>query len=201
MSYFLTQILLTPEIIVKERITDTYSIHRLVYDQFERDCNESATTRKSPLWTVSTSGVFNKIIILSSIEPRKNVVSYINCKRSVITYPENILFNKKFIFKITANPTMKKEGKVVPIRDVKKVKAWLVRQGEKCGFIADSIIVSKLYADIFTYKKGYKVTINKADISGELRVQNLDKFKSAVFNGIGREKSFGCGLLQVIPKE
>lgn len=43
------------------------------------------------------------------------------------------------------------------------------------------------------------VTLNKADISGVLVVENDKLFTDAVLNGIGRSKAFGCGLLQVIP--
>lgn len=201
MPYFLTQIKLTPELIVRQKITDSYSIHRLVYDQFSRNNNDNSIKRSMPLWALSSVDIVNKVVILSSNPPRDDVVPYIQNNRNVIIYPEKIFLGKNFIFKITANPILKSNGKILPIRDCEDVKLWFTRQCDKNGFVAKNLIITNIRADIFKDKFCHLVTINKAEISGELTVNDPVKFKFAVLNGIGREKAFGCGLLQIIPKK
>lgn len=200
MPHYLTQIILMPEILVKEKITDTYSIHRVVYDQFPKDIGADAP-RTLPLWSLSSSGVLRKVVILSPEQPRADVKQYIQKNRSFIVFPENIMNSEAFIFKVTVNPVIKRDGKLIPIRDMQSVRQWFCRQAEKNGFQAsDRFVVNSISADIFE-KKGHKVTINKAEISGELRVIEPEKFRNVVLNGLGRGKAFGCGLLQVIPKK
>lgn len=201
MPHYLTHIQLTPEIIVKAKISDTYSIHRLVYDQFSKDTTSAESKRILPLWALSAKGAFNRIVILSCEAPQKEVMPCILKNRSSIEFPEKILNAKRCIFKITVNPTVKKEGKIVPIKDFQSVRSWFCEKGIKNGFLVESAIVNDIHADIFTDKHGYKVTINKAEVSGELQVKDQAKFRTAVFDGIGREKAFGCGLLQIIPNE
>ena len=89
----------------------------------------------------------------------------------------------------------------MPIRNRANIAEWFCKRSENHGFKVkkESLVVDSVHADIFS-KKGHKVTICKAKITGELEVTDLSKFRQAVFKGIGREKSFGCGLLLVIPK-
>ncbi len=200
MTHYLTQILITPEVIVKERVSDSYSIHRVVYDQFEKKITESDEIRPLPLWEESTEGNLKKIVILSAEKPIVSddaVSRHLTC----ISFPEKIFESKHHIFKITVNPVIKTNGKQVPIRNRANIAEWFCKRSEKHGFKVkkESLVVDSVHADIFS-KKGHKVTICKAKITGELEVTDLSKFRQAVFKGIGREKSFGCGLLLVIPK-
>ena len=43
------------------------------------------------------------------------------------------------------------------------------------------------------------VTISRAIITGALKVVDREKFRNSFYNGIGRERAFGCGLLQLAP--
>ena len=200
MAHYLTQILLTPEVIYKERITDTYSLHRVVYDQFDRDLENNTGSRAFPLWDVVYSQKQRKLIIMSASAPRE-ATDFLKNYRSTIEFPENILKQNYYNFALTVNPTKKKDERVIPIKDRESIREWFLKVSAKNGFEVDSqyLEIEKIYADIFV-KSNHKVTINKARIKGSLKVTNQELFSKAVFNGIGREKSFGCGLLQIVPK-
>lgn len=203
MTHYLTQIKLTRELLVKiakSQKLDTYTFHKLVYDQFERDLEIIENERSLPLWAYMETRLEKKLLILSAYEPRCTD-DFVEKNKTTIVFPENILKQKDYIFKCTVNPVVKMDGKLKAILDRDAIKEWFCKIGEKNGFTPskDNLVINKVHSDIFS-KKEQKVTINKADLSGELTVTDTDLFRRSVLNGIGRSKSFGCGLLQVIPK-
>lgn len=72
---------------------------------------------------------------------------------------------------------------------------WLSQRAEGCGFEVDA---GDLRADSYTQQriKG-AVQFTSIDFSGELVVTDPERFKTALLNGIGHAKAFGCGLLLV----
>ncbi len=57
------------------------------------------------------------------------------------------------------------------------------------------------YQTCRTYKKGSKKAISYSVIEyeGVLKVTDEEYFKWTLYNGIGRSKAFGCGLLMIRP--
>ena len=43
------------------------------------------------------------------------------------------------------------------------------------------------------------MTLAQAHVSGQLQVIDRDRFQESFAQGIGRGRSFGCGLLQIVP--
>ncbi len=199
--YYLSQIVLSPELIYREKITDTYSLHRVVYDQFPRDIDNNREGRSLPLWDECYSGSTRKLIVLSSVKPKTAEGLFIK-HRTTIEFPYNVLEQQNYVFKITVNPVRQSNSKAVPIRDRAAITDWFFQKAEEHGFevVQPFFEIKKVYADIFT-KKNQKVVLNKARIQGALRVTDKQLFTASVLNGIGRAKSFGCGLLQVIPQD
>ena len=80
---------------------------------------------------------------------------------------------------------------------------WWKRQGERCGFnlIVDDSGLSKLQSSAYQWhalaEKGKKAGFSSVDFTGELQITDIEKFKTTLFNGLGRSKAFGCGLLMV----
>lgn len=84
---------------------------------------------------------------------------------------------------------------------------WLKRQGERFGFAlaVDDNGLTKLQNSAYTWhslldktrKKDNKSGFSSVDFSGELQITDIEKFEKALFQGIGRSKAFGCGLLMV----
>lgn len=83
---------------------------------------------------------------------------------------------------------------------------WMISKGERNGFLIcrDKYGQSKLQSSGYLWhslrekdKKAKKPGFSSVDFTGEVEVTDVAKFKHALFNGIGRSKAFGCGLMLV----
>jgi CRISPR-associated protein Cas6/Cse3/CasE subtype I-E len=73
---------------------------------------------------------------------------------------------------------------------------WFKARTELFGFEVNSLeITSDIKRTI--PKPGNPYPINEIGVSGILTVTDLSKFKSTLYNGIGRNKRNGCGLLLI----
>jgi CRISPR system Cascade subunit CasE len=84
------------------------------------------------------------------------------------------------------------------------LEKWVINQGERYGFeiVTDKNHQLKLQNSAYHWnsikaKKGKKSGFSSVDFIGELEIIDKDKFCKALFNGIGRAKAFGCGLMLV----
>lgn len=83
---------------------------------------------------------------------------------------------------------------------------WMSAQAERNGFIIcqDKDKQFKLQSSGYLWHslsgkatRGTKSGFSSVDFTGELEITDITKFRDALFNGIGRSKAFGCGLLLV----
>lgn len=81
---------------------------------------------------------------------------------------------------------------------------WFHNQGERrCGFqlIRDNDGMANLQNSAYQWhaipEKGKTAGFSSVDLTGEIEVTDVDAFIGVLFNGIGRAKAFGCGLLSV----
>ncbi|UOA08015.1 type I-E CRISPR-associated protein Cas6/Cse3/CasE [Methylobacter sp. S3L5C] len=88
----------------------------------------------------------------------------------------------------------------------RSLENWFKNQGERLGFklLTDDNDLRKLQNSAYQWHslsvkgcKGDKSGFSSVDFTGELQVTDIDKFKDALFTGIGRSKAFGCGLLLI----
>lgn len=83
------------------------------------------------------------------------------------------------------------------------IENWWKRQGERCGFqlMFDDNGLSKFQNSAYHWhalpEKGKQAGFSSVDLVGELQITDVEKFATALFNGIGRSKAFGCGLLMI----
>ena len=77
---------------------------------------------------------------------------------------------------------------------------WLHDQAIRHGFRYDPETLRVADCRLATFwRKGRWLTLGMADFAGALTVTDPAAFTTAMVNGIGRGKSFGCGLLLVGP--
>jgi len=77
---------------------------------------------------------------------------------------------------------------------------WLIRRGERLGFSIDAERVQLQAYDTHQERQQQKdrdLQFTTVDFSGELTVTDTASFQSALMDGIGSAKAFGCGLLLV----
>lgn len=112
-------------------------------------------------------------------------------------------------FRLCANPTYSQScpegrGKVHAHRTPEHQMEWLMKQGDTHGFTADNsfgITESQWYR--FRKGDGSKrdVSLLRVTYEGTLVVTDVDRFRSTLQEGIGREKAYGMGLMTVIGGE
>jgi CRISPR system Cascade subunit CasE len=75
--------------------------------------------------------------------------------------------------------------------------AWLIRQGERYGFVLEAAFVAA--SDVL---KGHRqndefIHLQRVHYEGLLRATDTASLLNALQNGIGPGKAFGCGLLSL----
>lgn len=185
------------------KVTDEYSIHRIVYDLFDdvRTDEEKRQSISSGLLYVDNGGDFNRreILIISDRPPKKPAVGILESK----TIPESFLSNLHYRFEVVINPTKRdsKTGKLIAIKGREAIAEWFINKAPSSwGFAVqpDSFVVEERWVNQFQ-KSTHQVTHSGARVSGELLVQDQDLFATSFKKGIGRGRAFGFGLLKITP--
>lgn len=107
---------------------------------------------------------------------------------------------QQYRFRLCANPvysikqTDGQRGKVVPHITITQQEAWLQDKSERAGFTLNEVAVIQRGIKKFTRQHKY-VTLSTATYEGVLKIKDAEVFKAKIIQGIGRAKSYGCGLL------
>ena len=184
-------------------VTDAYSIHRVVYDLFADVRNADQKNASVPSGILFADkggdGVSRQILFLSDRRPKEPRFGNVQVKE----IPDQFLNHDVYRFETIVNPTKRdsKTGKLVPLRTREDIAAWFTQKSEKTwGFATDQSGLEVHSIKVVRFeKKGDKVTIGQARMTGTLRVKDRALFIKSFKQGIGRGRSFGCGLLQIVP--
>lgn len=130
-----------------------------------------------------------------------------------------IAVGQEWAFRLRANPVRQAHadlgrrsnpsviGKLVGHVTVNHQLDWLVQRSNRSGFEvlrqakdnnSLSCTVSQRRTERFDHG-GSTVTLTTAQYDGLLRVTDADAFRNCMRQGLGRAKSFGCGLLTIAP--
>lgn len=171
------------------------------------------------LWRVDKVGSATYILIQSSMKPDMThlVDQYgrpnAGQKGETLDYEPFLLSISKgevFRFRLSANPTYSGpapkdggRGKVYPHVTVKQQLQWLVGKSEGCGFsIVDddgNVKADIVHREMRRFKRGDGwVSISYVVFEGVLRVSDPDTFRTSLISGIGRAKSYGCGMMTLM---
>jgi CRISPR system Cascade subunit CasE len=176
-------------------ITDSYSLHRVVYSLFPK-----ADTGCRDFLFADKGGGFNerRILIFSKRPPLQP--GHGNIKSRNI--PESFLTWNRYGFEIRLNPVKREKGggKLIPIRGRENLVEWFCLKSENWGFITgrESLQIQSSGVQIFEKQNG-QVTQNTATFIGKLEVCDRPRFIKSFEEGIGRGKGFGFGLLEILP--
>lgn len=193
---------LTRQECLRLRLTDTYSLHRIVYDLFERTRAADEQTHSGILFAdMGVREGWRRLLILSDRPPREAACGRLETREVPTAYLEQPVYR----FAITINPVRRnnRTRKLEPVRGRQGVTDWFLGRAPDWGFTVDAetFQVGEIMVDTFTKGENGKttVTLSKASLTGTLRVTDRERFAQSVRNGIGRGRAFGCGLLQVTP--
>jgi len=183
------------------RIKDAYGIHRVVYDLFDPVRDGAAGEGQA-----ASSGILyadrgmkkgqREILIVSDRSPRQVHRGRIETRE----IPEKLFEFPSYRFEITINPVKRESasGKLVPLRTREAVGEWFAAKAPGWGFELGYLEVQTMNVAQFE-KKGQRVTLGQATLTGLLHVSDAARFAQCFMRGLGRGKAFGCGLLQIAP--
>lgn len=196
----LTRLLLRPDDIRKLRITDAYSLHRVVYSCFPLGVGNTPRGESASFLYVEEGihkGVLH-VLILSEQAPQSLPCGVMEHK----PIPEGWLEHSAYAFKITINPVRRENAsrKIVSIKGRGAIQQWFCAKAPTWGMHLAEADCRVEEDGVWQFmKKEQPVTMAYARISGTLQVRDPGLFKEAFRRGVGRGKSFGCGMLQLIP--
>ncbi len=185
------------------KITDAYSLHRVVYDLFEdvRSEEEKRASKASGILYADKGGDFShrQILFLANRIPQQPQHGELQMR----AIPDDFLQHERYRFEVTVNPTKREKAtkRLVPIRGREAVTEWFMAKApDAWGFSVDpaSLQVLKLTVREFD-KQGHAVMQGQASLQGVLTVTERSRFITSFQQGIGRGRAFGCGLLQIVP--
>jgi CRISPR system Cascade subunit CasE len=107
---------------------------------------------------------------------------------------------QQYRFRLCANPVYSikqgesQRGKIVPHITISQQEGWLQRKSEGAGFTLNEFAIKQRGIKKFTRQHKY-VTLSTATYEGVLKIKDAEAFRATLIQGIGRAKSYGCGLL------
>lgn len=189
------------------RLTDPYSLHRVVYSLFpdvRSDADKQASTASGIQFAdLGGDARGRKVMLLSDRSPAANVEGQYGEVNSR-PLPAGFLDHPLYRFRIVINPTRRDNAskKLLPVKGREAIADWFMARAEASwGFVADQAALQVERIDVLRFKEKAQrdVTLAQAHITGVLRVVDADTFRHSVASGIGRGRAFGCGLLQLAP--
>jgi len=185
------------------RVTDAYSVHRVVYSLYEdiRSEAEKQISAPSGILYVDKGGEWNKrkILMLSNRSPRQPEYGQVESK--VIS--DAFLQHDHYGFEVVINPTKrdKKTGKTVALMGREVIAQWFINKAaDSWGFTIHPQSLQIGNVGVKTFEtKGHAITQASATLLGKLSITDRDRFIQSFQLGIGRGRAFGFGLLQLVP--
>ncbi len=191
------------------RVTDPYSVHRMVYSLFEdvRSAEQKANHTGSGILYFDRGNTpeGRTILMLSSRPPAAHVLTktgkLVGSTRTK-EIPEDFLLHKNYQFKVVVNPTRRdpKSKKLCPIRGYADIEHWFRQRSlNDWGFQVEDLRIDGVDVLRFANKHKHLMTLSHAKIGGRLIIVDPIQFKKSFATGLGRNSAFGCGLLQLVP--
>lgn len=189
------------------RITDPYSVHRVVYSLFEdiRSDVAKSGSQASGILFADQGGDFNsrKILMLSDRPPAESIDGQYG---QVLSKPiaESFLDHPRYRFKVIVNPTRRDSAssRLMPVKGREMIAEWFCQRAtQSWGFEVsrEHLQVDRVEVLRFQDKKLNPITLTQAHLQGLLQVVDRVQFRESFARGIGRGRAFGCGLLQIVP--
>ena len=192
--------------------------HAWVEDSFSNSSSNENRPRK--LWRIDN--IYDKyyLLVLSENKPDLAKLEKYGLESSAEfkTYDEfldslkegmrakfKIKLNTVRAYKDEKNPT--KRGRIMPVPN-EKLNEFLIDKATRNGFEVKpgEFEISKIDKEYFMHtdkgeEKKSRKNLVSATYEGLLTITDLEKFKTALINGIGKKKAYGCGFLTIIPKK
>ena len=180
------------------RLTDCYSVHRVVYDLFDPVRSEGEQTHSGILYVDKGEDRQERLVlILSNRLPKTPAYGKVETR----TLERSHLDFSTYRFEIVVNPVRRNNQtrKIVPVCGRAAIARWFMDKAPAWGFAVPELSLQVAEITVERFKAKETVTLGKARLTGMLHVTDRQRFVQSVCQGIGRGRAFGCGLLQIVP--
>ena len=192
------QLELSARDMMRLRVSDAYSIHRIVYRLFE-DTRSKEEKKSTPCgFLYADRGMVSghrRVLLLSDRTPKIPDFGTFQIKK----IPDDFLSHSVYRFCVVLNATTQNKNKRIPIKGRDDILSWFSKKSVQVwGFEPISVDIKKINV-IHVSKNEVRLPIQQVELFGVLRVKDQDAFKKSFRLGLGRAKAYGCGLLQIAP--
>lgn len=191
---YLTEILLNAAFCFKNRITDDYSLHRVVYSMFPLE-------KQAGRFLYADKGARNglrRVLVLSAVLP-EIPADVMGTTREI---SDRFFSAPAYRFEILLNPVKcsAQTGKREPVLGQLPLLNYFTEKMTSWGFEAmpEKLEVRTLPSACFR-RDGQECRFHRVKYSGILKITDPEKFRACFNAGIGHGKAFGFGLLQLVP--
>ena len=180
---------------------DSYTIHKMIYGLHPVEDNAK--------FVFDAENVNDNYLVIRSYSDKKPVIAGLdNCDYRVKSIDLDQMFKEggAYRYEININAVKKHDGKYIMVKD-DEFGDWFERKMNANGMTVEfdhnggkikAISIQRRYRRPTPTKTDHKgVPMHVASVVGAFRILDVNKFKDALVNGIGREKAFGLGMLRV----
>ncbi|AND79548.1 type I-E CRISPR-associated protein Cas6/Cse3/CasE [Streptococcus pantholopis] len=188
------------------------SYHGWVEQSFPDEIKQEIRTRK--LWRIDQLQGKQYLIIVSQEKPNLKRLEKYGVANSAQTKMYDHFLNslkegERMRFRLVLNPVISrtskdnnhKRGVLMPHVTIEHQMEYLLNRSEKNGFTLredDFSIVERGY-EIFNKTNSKSIRLIKVVYEGILTVNDVELFKKALTEGVGKKKAYGFGMMTVIP--
>lgn len=208
---YLTRLILNPRSRrVQREIVEPYQLHRTILSAFPEDLPEdervlfrleSDPRSETPTLLIQSQGMPDWDWITSA-KGERYLMEGDDPNPWVKAYNPEFLKGQSLIFRLRANPTVKRAGKRRGLYKEEDQIRWLQRKAEASGFAIHSNQVKQedwITGPLYREKEHHELRLLVVQFDGLLEVHEASGMLEAIRNGIGSGKGLGCGLLSVAP--
>ncbi len=204
--------------LTRSEIRDSlYAGHQLLWKVFPKD----AEAERDFLFRQENREGMPCFFVVSERRPTNDELFQIETK----DYSPQLEVGQRLAFSLTANPVIarktdgkrysvkhdvwmdaKREAKIMGLPDEERIahcedrtRQWLVTRAEPLGFSIEDqqISVDGYFQHQFYRRKGRPIRFSSINYDGILMVTDPERLLRTLFEGIGRSRAFGCGLMLV----
>ncbi|MCL2249146.1 MAG: type I-E CRISPR-associated protein Cas6/Cse3/CasE [Oscillospiraceae bacterium] len=200
---------------IKLNISNSKAMQAISSPQVVHALVEGCFVQKNrTLWRMDSLGGNLYLLIVSKEEPNFDDLATQLCERGEIGHTKNyasfltkIENGQRLRFRFRGNTVHSvvknkgERGKVKPYFSEKNKREWVLKKAEKNGFVLEENDFAMVDTGQQRFNKRASrnhVELSYATFEGVLTVADSEKFVTALTQGIGRGKAYGCGMMTVI---
>lgn len=175
-----------------KELHNPYEMHRTLERVFDGNSNRCLWRREEESVVIRHTGA----LALSNLPP-----GYV--KEATGSKKETYSVGTWLPFRLVANPVEmvgdNRKGEVRKRRVITgpdRLTRWLAFQGERGGFRLHDCSISRSRNWMPKNPKGIRIVAH--EFRGVLEVTNEERFNQTLYNGIGKGKGFGLGMIHII---